>query len=58
MTDMSNPSMSSESYSLSYFEHSLNWYFSIHSHGRYMINGDGSKDGLVQMCLFQDVLKK
>ena len=32
------PSMTSKPYSLSYFEHNSNWYFSIHSLWRYSIN--------------------
>ena len=31
------PSMTSKPYSLSYFEHSSNWYFSMHSLWRYII---------------------
>ena len=32
------PSMTSKPYSLSHFEHCLNWYFSIHSLWQYIIN--------------------
>ena len=45
--DTINPSMVSNSCALSYFEQSLNWYFSIHSLGRYIKMSFGTSISLL-----------